>query len=232
MSHSRQFGENFPMEAAALIVEDHPLYRDALLRLLGGVFGSPATVAAPTAEEGLAIAARAPGLRVVFLDMGLPGMCGMEAVSVFRRACPAAQLIAISGSNDRREVASAFQLGVKAFISKAVHPEMLVSAVEKVLQGGVDAPLWVTCPGDAVAPGGASKQLTARQVEILGLLNDGHSNKEIGLRLGISEVRVKQHISALFRVFGTSNRMQLVLAARRLQLPAPAVHAGREALAV
>lgn len=220
------------MEAAALIVEDHPLYRDALIRLLAGVFGAPGTVAASTAEEGLAIAAGSPGLRVVFLDMGLPGMCGMEAVSVFRKACPAAQLIAISGSNDRREVLSSFQLGVRAFISKAVHPDVLVSAVERVLQGTAGSPQWVTSRAEAVAPAGFPRQLTARQTEILGLLNDGHSNKEIGLRLGISEVRVKQHISALFRLFGTSNRMQLVLAARRLQLPEAAMATGADALAL
>ena len=91
---------------AALIVEDHPLYRDALSQLLARDFEVNAVA---SAEEALKLAN--PGLRLILLDPGLPGIKGAEAVNALRRQCPDAVLLVISASEDRREAMAAFRAG-------------------------------------------------------------------------------------------------------------------------
>lgn len=201
---------------AALVVEDHPLYRDALTQLMQKVLGTASSVhAVSTAEIGLHRAASLPGLVLVLLDPGLPGLAGPAAISAFRRLLPAAALVAISASEDRREAQAAFHAGAIAFVSKAASPEQLSGVLRRALAGSIAAPEWIT-PVASGAP--AEAGLTGRQFEVLGLLIQGHSNKEIALRLQLAEVTVKIHVSAIFRQFGVANRTQAVLAAHRLGL--------------
>jgi DNA-binding NarL/FixJ family response regulator len=203
----------------ALIVEDHPLYRDALTQLLRRIFGEAGVAAASSAEEGLKLALSATGLRIILLDPGLPGMKGFEAITAFRRACPAVALIAISASEERRDAEAALRAGATAFVSKAVSNDMVSDLVRRVTAGEMTKPVWVTPTGlSELEAGSAAELLTPRQVEILVLLCRGLPNKEIGLRLGLAEVTVKMHVSSVFRVLGVANRTQAVLEARRLGL--------------
>ena len=196
---------------AALIVEDHPLYRDALSQLLARDFEVNAVA---SAEEALRLAN--PGLRLILLDPGLPGIKGAEAISALRRHCPDAVLLVISASEDRREAMAAFRAGALAFISKAASTTVVSDVVRRACAGELREPAWVTPSGTAAVAEAPLPELTPRQLEILGLLCQGHPNKEIGLRIGLAEVTVKMHVSALFRTLGVANRTQAVLAARRL----------------
>jgi DNA-binding NarL/FixJ family response regulator len=203
------------MSTTALVVEDHPLYRDALAQLLGRIFGAEQVSVAASAEEGLRVAAASPGLRLILLDPGLPGMNGVEAIVAFRRNCPDAALIAVSASEERRDAVAAFRAGALAFVSKAASNEVLSDIVRRAAAGELGEALWVT-PGSATTVTDAPlPELTPRQIEILALLCQGHPNKEIGLRLGLAEVTVKMHVSSVFKVLGVANRTQAVLEARR-----------------
>jgi DNA-binding NarL/FixJ family response regulator len=206
------------MSVTALIVEDHPLYRDALTHLLRHIFGESAVGAASSAEEGLRLAAASPQLGLILLDPGLPGIKGVEAIAALRRACPSATVIAISASEDRRDASAALRAGAVAFISKAASNEVMSDLVRRVRAGELREPTWITSSGPGELGDGTGQALTPRQREILVLLCQGHPNKEIGLRLGLAEVTVKMHVSSVFRVLGVANRTQAVLAARRLGL--------------
>ncbi len=200
---------------AALVVEDHPLYRDALTQVMRTVLGPAAQVCAVnSAEIGLQKAASMPHLRLVLLDPGLSGRGGPAAIAAFRRQLPQAVVVAFSACEDRREARAAFQAGAIAFVSKAATPEQLSGLLQRALSGAIDTPEWVT-PARMHAP---AQGLTRRQSEVLGLLVQGHSNKEIALRLQRAEVTVKIHVSAIFRQLGVANRTQAVLAAHRLGL--------------
>jgi DNA-binding NarL/FixJ family response regulator len=203
------------MPGTALIVEDHPLYRDALTLLLQGIFGAEAVRAAASAEDGLRLAEAASDLKLVLLDPGLPGMNGVEAVSAFRRRWPDIAVIAISASEDRRDAAEALRAGAVAFVSKAASTAIVSDLVRRVRAGEVREPTWITASGIGSLGEEASQELTPRQREILVLLCQGHPNKEIGLRLSLAEVTVKMHVSAVFKVLGVANRTQAVLEARR-----------------
>jgi DNA-binding NarL/FixJ family response regulator len=201
----------------ALIVEDHPLYRNALTSLLAPLIGEAAIRTAASAEEGLRMAAgSAP--RVILLDPGLPHMNGVEAVAAFARACPQALIIAVSASDDRREVAAALRAGALAFVSKAVAPEVLSGVIADALDGRPPQARWITAEGRGEIEGEATIGLSPRQREVLTLLCQGHSNKEISLRLALAEITVKMHVSLIFRALQVASRTQAVLAARRLGL--------------
>ena len=205
------------MAATALVVEDHPLYRDALALLLKGIFGADGVRVASSAEEGLRLAEASAELNLILLDPGLPGINGVEAVAAFRRRWPEIPVIAISASEDRRDATAALRAGAVAFVSKAASTEVVSDLVRRVRARELPEPAWITATG----PGSldeSAQEMTPRQREILVLLCQGHPNKEIGLRLGLAEVTVKMHVSALFRFLGVANRTQALLAARRLGL--------------
>lgn len=206
------------MNGSALVVEDHPLYRDALIALLTPVLGEQEIRSANSAEEGLRTAAAMPGLRVILVDPGLPQMNGVEAIGAFSRACPNTPIIAISASEDRREVTAALHAGALLFVSKAVSVEVLRGVVADVLAARVREARWVMPEGNQVLDGEVLPSLPPRQREVLTLLCQGHSNKEIGLRLNLAETTVKMHVSSIFRALQVASRTQVILAARRLGL--------------
>jgi len=204
------------MPTSALIIEDHPLYRDALVQLLGTLLGGATVRAASCVEEALRFAPQLVGLRLVLLDFNLPGMSGTEAIGALMTRFPAVELIAISASEARMDATAALRAGARLFISKAVTTGVLAQAIQRVLAGSIEGPQWITPTANGVLEPEQASRLTQRQLEILGLLH--LSNKEIGLRLGVAEITVKMHVSSLFRVFGVANRTQAMQAARRLSL--------------
>jgi two-component system, NarL family, nitrate/nitrite response regulator NarL len=206
------------MPETALIVEDHPLFRAALIHLVRATLPDVEPVAANSAEAGLKLVPTLSSIRLILLDPGLPGMNGAEAIAALSRACPTAQLIAVSASEDRRDAMAALRAGARVFVSKAVSTEILGELLQRVLAGAVKAPQWITPQGINTLEDESALVLTTRQREVLTLLAQGHSNKEIGLRLDLAEITVKTHVSAIFRTLNVANRTQAVLAARRLGL--------------
>jgi DNA-binding NarL/FixJ family response regulator len=203
--------------ASALIIDDHPLYRDALTQLLGAMLGEPNVKAASSAEEGLRLAAQLADLRLVLLDFNLPGMSGTEAIGAVLGRFPDADIVAVSASEDRLDATCALRAGAKLFISKAVDTEVLADAIRRTLAGDHRTERqWITPAGAGFLDVSDDSPLTPRQLEILSLLH--LPNKEIGLRLGVAEVTVKMHVSSVFRVLGVANRTQAMQAARRLSL--------------
>lgn len=205
------------MDLAALVIDDHPLYRGALAALARSLFPDGSVAEAQTAEEGLRLAREDQPLRLILLDFRLPGAHGAEAVRRFRQLRPSVPLVVVSASEDRRERDAAMRAGATAFLSKGCSPEALAEALLRVLQGG-SAPAALAHGATAPLGNPEAAGLTPRQLEILALLSQGRSNKEIGDRLGLALVTVKTHVSAIFRALGVANRTQAVLAGRALGL--------------
>jgi two-component system nitrate/nitrite response regulator NarL len=169
-------------------------------------------------EDGLCSVGESTNIGLILLDLGLPGMNGVEAVAYFRRKFPTAEIIVISASEERREVDAVLRAGAKVFISKAVSTTIIADIVEKILVGESPASTWITARNNAPAADDHLSALTPRQREALLCLCEGLSNKEIGLRMGLAEITVKMHVTSIFRTLGVFNRTKAVLAARRLGL--------------
>ena len=206
------------MSKTILVVEDHPLYRAALIHMLQKMLGSSGAVSANSSEEGLRMVDSIDNLAAILLDLHLPGVNGMEAIKAFQRKCPSAPIIMVSASEDRRDAMMALRAGVKAFVSKAASSEVLSDVIERLLAGTLLKPEWIAANGKVTNGEAESVNINERQKEILALLLKGHSNKEIALHLGLAEITIKVHVSALFRLLGVVNRTQAVLAVRRLGL--------------
>jgi DNA-binding NarL/FixJ family response regulator len=203
-----------------LVVDDHPLYRGALATLVRSLFGAEGVQEAATAESAL-VARTAPDL--VLLDFRLPALNGAEAVKALRQRFQDAPVIVISASEDRREGQAAMRAGARAFVHKTESMEAIADVIRQVIGGATVEPRW----GAAAAPASAAG-LTSRQLEILRMLCEGVSNKEVALRLGLAVITVKMHVSAIFRALGVVNRTQAALAARRLGLEELSAGQGEE----
>lgn len=210
-----------PKTQTALIIEDHPIYREALTLFTRAILGEANVKSVSSTEEALSIVMRSDEFSLITLDLGLPGLNGVEAIMSLHRRSPSTAIVVISASQDRREVDAALRAGAKAFISKAVSTKVMAEIVRKVLAGEALDTVWITLNGDHSVGEESVLMLTPRQRETLVLLCQGLSNKEIGRRLGLAEITIKIHISSIFRTLGVTNRTQAVLAARRFGLYAP-----------
>jgi two-component system, NarL family, nitrate/nitrite response regulator NarL len=211
------------MSGSALIIDDHPLYRDALMQLLSAV-GETGIRVANSAEEALRMSFVLAEPRIILLDFQLPGISGTEAIAAMLRRFPGVPIIAVSASEDRRDASAALRAGARHFISKAVSTEVLSEVIRRVIAGDCSSPPWITPAGAGAPEMDGNSPLTPRQLEILSLLH--LPNKEIGLRLGLAEVTVKMHVSAIFRVLEVANRTQAMQAARNLAIQERKVAAG------
>jgi DNA-binding NarL/FixJ family response regulator len=204
------------MDKTVLVVDDHPLFRKALVSLIEEAQICREVIGAASAEEGLA-RVRESKVDLILLDLGLPGAAGVDAISLFRRACEAS-IVVVSASEHRQEVNSALRAGAGAVVSKSVSMDTLKDIVRQALSGSMPEQKWVRPAGSLSLPDDGGRGLTLRQQEIATLLMEGYSNKEIGMRLGVAEITVKTHLTAIFRLLGVVNRTQAVVAIRRLGL--------------
>ncbi|MBL8381123.1 MAG: response regulator transcription factor [Burkholderiales bacterium] len=198
-----------------LIVDDHPLYREGLMGALRTQLADVSLMGADSAEDGLRILEESPDADLVLLDLRLPGMDGFEALSVYGQRFPMVPRVLVSGSDEALHVRRAFDLGASGFFPKSLSVAEFSAAILQVLAGGVYV------PGSATARDVSLKDsLTVRQIEVLHLLGEGYTNKEIARSLDITERTAKAHVRAIFVALGAENRTQAVMNAQRLgQLP-------------
>ena len=169
---------------------------------------------ASTGARAFDIAGQQPELDLVLLDYHLPDYTGLQALEVFARLHPSLPIIMLSGSVNPRLMHEVMARGASAFVAKSGMSEELLSVVRIVLAGGVHMPTTTSDPyGAPSLP--QMLPLTPRQEEVLHLLLDGYTNKEMGRMLGVSEETVKNHVSSILRTFGVSTRTQAVVAAGR-----------------
>ncbi len=205
------------MNKTVLVVDDHPMFRDAMSRLVEEP-GGRQVISAATAEEGLHRVRERP-MDLLLLDLGLPGASGVDAIKLFRHAC-SAPIVVVSASEQRQEIASAMRAGAYAVVSKGVSRDTLQATIEQALNGTLQPEAspnkWIRPAGQVAMGKEMGRGLTPRQQEIATLLMNGYPNKEIGMRLGLAEITVKTHLTAIFRLLGVVNRTQAVVAIRRM----------------
>jgi DNA-binding NarL/FixJ family response regulator len=203
-----------------LIVDDHPLYREGMASALRRRMPEIEMLGADSAEEGLSALAAAPDVDLVLIDVRLPGMDGFAALALYASHYPAVARVLISGQGERELVTRAFAGGASGFIHKSMTIAEIVLAIQRVLDGGVFIP---QDPGgeESEDTEGAAAGITLRQLEVLRLLGEGRTNKEIAATLHITERTAKAHVAAIFEALGVDNRTRAVLAAQRAGWLAP-----------
>ena len=168
-------------------------------------------------------------LKLAMIDLAMPGAHGTSHLLETIRALPGLPVIVLSGSEDPALMKDLLSAGARGFIPKAYSPEVMLSAVRLVLSGGTYVPPMMLDERHVAVPPppGASngidtleerlrKLLTERQIDVLRLLSQGKPNKLIARDLGISEGTVKIHLAAIFRALNVRNRVEAVVASRRI----------------
>jgi DNA-binding NarL/FixJ family response regulator len=217
-----------------LVVDDHPLVREAMAELVTHLGSAVDVLQAPDCAAALALARMHPDLDLVLLDLNLPGLRGVPALVRFRSEHPSAPVVVISAFRDHDTITQVIRHGAVGFIPKSSGRDTIVNALRLVLAGSVYVPPEAALPD---APDGAPMQaglqthgmspadlgLTPRQAQVLGLLMKGRANKEICRDLGLAERTVKGHLTAVLNALRATSRTQAVIAANRLGLDAEAL---------
>ncbi|MDA8230804.1 MAG: response regulator transcription factor [Magnetospirillum sp.] len=211
-----------------LIADDHELFRDGLRHVLDQLGGPLTTVEASDFQQAIEMVERERDIDIVLLDLSMPGMVWNEGLQRLRDLLPEhVPIIILSASDDRRHVLQAVNLGAAGFIPKTSSSRVMLSALKLVLSGGVYLPPALLDQGGQTDSGGplanenAVSFLTPRQREVLTLLGQGKSNKEIARVLQLAEGTVKLHVTAILKALNVNNRTRAVVAASQLGLTAP-----------
>jgi len=201
----------------AMVVDDHPLVRESMAARLRQM-GAREVVEAATTGEARA-RARASGPRdLCVLDLGLPDGSGLDLLTDLRSAgWP--HLVVLSAADDPYSVRAAFVAGAQGYLLKTASPVVVADGVRRVLAGGVYADPSVASLLAAGLRGGpvdsGVSDLSGREIEVLHLVSDGKSNKEIGKQLMLSALTVKSHLARIARKLGTGDRAEMVAMAMR-----------------
>lgn len=207
-----------------LLADDHPLFREGVKPVLLKLDASVEIIEAVD-YPGAFDAMRAAGeVDLALLDLNMPGMTSLEGIQKFRATFSDTPLIVLSAADRTEEIRKVLAAGAMGYISKASSPEVIISAMHLVLAGGVYAPPELLAPRShaAVDPapivnhGHRAHGLTDRQIEVLQLLAQGKSNRQIADDLHLTEGTVKIHAAAIFRTLGVANRIEATLAAQRM----------------
>ncbi len=204
------------------VVDDHPILRAGVVRTLVDEKDFEVIGEGGSADEAVAIAQQAlPDL--MLLDMNMPGT-GPAAVEKISLLCPAVKVVMLTVQEDYESVTTALKLGARGYVLKGVGASELVSILRDVHEGGsyVSPSLAAKLLSDfdesepeADGANGSLDSLTAREEQILRLLGQGLSNKEIGVRLDLKEKTVKHYVTNILQKLQLRNRVEAALMLQR-----------------
>ncbi|MFF7077112.1 response regulator [Streptomyces lavendulae] len=208
-----------PRRIRVLLVDDHQVVRRGLRTFLEVQEDIEVVGEAADGEEGIA---RAEELRpdVILMDVKMPGTDGIEALRRLRGLANPARVLIVTSFTEQRTVVPALRAGAAGYVYKDIDPDALAGAIRSVHAGHVllqpeVAEALLAAQDDQPAGAGRPGALTEREREVLGLIADGRSNREIARALVLSEKTVKTHVSNILMKLDLSDRTQAALWAVR-----------------
>jgi two-component system NarL family response regulator len=189
-----------------LIVDDHPLFRDGLAATVGAQSDMAVVGEGGNGQEAIDLH-RQHGPDVTLMDLRMPGMGGLEAITAIHRASPQAGIIVLTSYDGDEDVYRALKEGARGYVLKDMDRNEVLRAIRSVAAGERYLPPDVD---DRLAERLASEALTGREVEVLELIARGLRNSEIARLLVITEGTVKIHVKKILRKLDVSDRTEAV----------------------
>ena len=208
-----------------LIVDDHPLFRHALIQVVR--YGLPQAQIQETADvdEFYARLEQGAAPDLVLFDLNLPGASGFSALVYLRAQYPALPIIVVSAHEELSIMQRAIAHGAMGYIPKSSHPNAIGEAIQQVLAGELWLPPHLPSHAgfdsratDETALVERLQSLTPQQFRVLMMIAEGLLNKQIAYELEVSEATIKAHVTAIFRKLAVQNRTQAVLAIGALKI--------------
>lgn len=201
---------------SCLICDDHALVLEALAGAIGTRWPNAAITRSANFPDAWALATLAPEL--IIADLVMPGSDERGGIAGLRRSAPDTPIIILTGSHDDLILIDLLAAGVNGFIQKTSGAEVILAAIELVMAGGRYLPprlAELVAGGRPVAaPSNTERSLvTQRQKEVLRLIADGLSNKEIARALGVAPTTVKTHVAQAIASVGALNRTDAAIKA-------------------
>lgn len=200
-----------------LLIDDHALFRDGIQLVLAKLEPNVQIFNASSYEDALPVINTNPGLDLLLLDLGLPGLSDIDALQAIRKELPATPVVVLSSNDDGAKVQQILNMGAQGYIPKSSSAELLISALQLVLSGGIYIPpeILPLLGKKSDRPANSKTDsvdvpLTPCQLDVLHKLVYGFSNKEIGNRLNLAESTVRVHVAAIFKALNVSNRSRAV----------------------
>lgn len=187
-----------------VVVEDHHIVRQGLVALLNTIPDMKVVAEATDGTQAVDMY-RQHKPDVTLMDLRLPVMGGVEAVTRIRQEFPAARIIVLTTFDGDEDIYRALQAGARAYLLKGMSGEELMDAIRAVHAGKSRIPPIVA---ERLAERIVGAELTNRELAVLKLIVSGNSNKEIGRLLTISEATVKTHINSILSKLGVTDRTQ------------------------
>lgn len=212
-----------------LLADDHILFREGMCHVLQQLPEAIEILEAGNFPDSLKLAEQHPELDLALLDLNMPGSEGPISIRFFHNHYPHIPVVVVSGEEGRGYMEKVMNYGAMGFVSKSSTAAVMLSALNLVLSGGVYVPPEMMRQHSVVT--GATPEavdrrslhtneygLTSRQMEVLGHLAAGMSNKEIAEKIHLAEGTVKIHVAAIYQTLRVNSRMEAVRVAEKLGL--------------
>ena len=200
------------MAMRILIVDDHQLFIDGIRHVLTRLDDQVKITEANTAEAAINILESGTGFDLVFVDLVMPGMNGLSIVQRLHEQGIWLPLVIMSGEENIRTIKSALALGALGFIPKSFSSDQMLSALTCILDGNLFVPPAISQQLDTLKDRRFEHNgnITKRQLQVLELLAQGYTNRQIAATLCLTEHTIKAHVSSLFIELNASNRTECV----------------------
>lgn len=201
-----------------LLVDDHTLFREALIHVLKQLDEQVVVLEATDIAEATQFISHSRNIDLVLLDIDLPGLDGLTALPDLRELAPTVPIVVLSGSESALDVKRALNAGSVGYIPKSCSSHEMLTALNIIRQGDVFVPpkLLIKIENKTLNLEIADKKsdshclLTPRQIDVLKLMAKGFPNKSIANSLNVAEGTVKLHVAAILRTLGARNRTHAV----------------------
>jgi DNA-binding NarL/FixJ family response regulator len=202
------------------IVDDHPLFRDALKQTLAASFGDLRISEAGSLED-LSTLIEAGDVDLVLLDLSMPGVQGFSGLIYLRSLSPQIPVVIVSANESPAVIRRCLEFGASGFIPKSLAAAKIREGIAAIFRGEIWVPDGVSLRGgDKSGPAALAARLaslTPQQVRVLMMLGEGLLNKQIAFHLGVSEATVKAHVSAILQKLRVESRTQAVIAVKKIE---------------
>lgn len=209
-----------------LIIDDHPLFREALQSSIIRMMPKMQVFEACNLDEAISTMRAVGRFNLALLDLFMPKTRGFEGLLTLRSLHPTLPVVVVSGQEDPKFVREALNYGAAGFIPKSFSKEEIADALQDILAGNVFVPKDM----DIAARDPQEKErqqlarrlttLTRQQIVVMRMLKEGKLNKQIAFELGLSETTIKSHVSEILRKLNVVSRTQAVIEVNKIEFDA------------